>query len=386
MLFLRFTFILLGLTLLWVVLLDALETVVLPRRVNRTFRLTAWYYRLTWGPWSGLTKRIASQGRRETVLGYYGPLSLIFLLALWAVGLIVGFALVQHGIGAHLQIANTRLNFWLLLYHSGETFFTLGYGDIVPDGNVARFFAVLEAGMGFAFLGIVIGYLPTIYGAFSRREIEISLLDARAGSPPTAVELLRRYGPCSSGGERGLDRIFQAWERWSAEVLESHLSYPVLSFFRSQHNNQSWLAALTTILDATALVIAGIEGVPSEQAKMTFAMARHAAVDLSQMVTTQYDPRFPNRLTALEFAQLRSALSEKNLKLREGNEAVETLTALRAMYEPYVNALARSLLIALPPFLHAERKLDNWQVAPWDEVIAARGAASSSPYHSEDHF
>jgi hypothetical protein len=381
---LRIVSVLVGLVVLWVVLLDALETVVLPRRVNRMLRLTAWYYRLTWSPFAGMTKRFKSQGRREAVLGYFGPLSLIFLLALWAAGLILGFALVQYGTGAHLLQSNARLDFGLLLYHSGETFFTLGYGDIVPNSGWSRFLAVLEAGMGFAFLGIVIGYLPTIYSAFSRREIEISLLDARAGSPPTAAELLRRY--CQCPPYDGLDRIFHAWERWSAEVLESHLSYPVLSFFRSQHNNQSWLAALTTILDATALVIVGVDGIASEQAKMTFAMARHAVVDLSQVVRADYDPRSPDRLPTAELARLRKALADKNLMVREGIEAEEKLAALRAMYEPYVNALARSLLIALPPWLHAERKLDNWQVAAWDEAIAARSTASVSSYHSEDHF
>jgi hypothetical protein len=384
MLVLRIVSVLAGLLVLWVVSLDTLETVVLPRRVNRMFRLTAWYYRLTWGPWSAMTKRFKSQGRRESMLGYFGPLSLIFLLALWAAGLIFGFALVQYGMGAHLLQSNARLGFGPLLYHSGETFFTLGYGDIVPDSGWARFWAVLEAGMGFAFLGIVLGYLPTIYSAFSRREIEISLLDARAGSPPTAAELLRRYCQCPS--HDGLDEVFHAWERWSAEVLESHLSYPVLSFFRSQHNNQSWLAALTTILDATVLVIVGIDGIPSEQAKMTFAMARHAVVDLSQVVDAKYDPLFLDRLPPAELARLRKGLSDKSLHLREGIDAEEKLAALRAMYEPYVNALARSLLIGLPPWLHAERKLDNWQVAPWDEVIAARSTAAVSSYHSVDHF
>jgi hypothetical protein len=384
MLVLRIGSTLAGMLVLLAVLLDALETAVLPRRVRGLFRLTAWYYRLTWGPWAGMTRRLRSQARRESVLGYYGPLSLVFLLALWAAGLILGFALVQYGTGAHLLLSNGHLSFGLLLYHSGETFFTLGYGDIVPDSGWSRFLAVLEAGMGFAFLGIVIGYLPTIYSAFSRREIEISLLDARAGSPPTAAELLRRY--CQCPPHDGLDRIFHAWERWSAEVLESHLSYPVLSFFRSQHNNQSWLAALTTILDATTLVMVGLEGIPSEQARMTFAMARHAVVDLAQVASAKYDPLFHDRLPGEELVRLRKALSDRNLRLREGIEAEEKLAALRAMYEPYVNALARSLLIVLPPWLYPEKREDNWQVAPWDEAIAARSTQSVSAYHSEDHF
>lgn len=373
-----------GVVLLGAVLLDALETVVLPRRVRGRFRLSAWYYRLAWRPWAGLVKRLRTQGRREALLAYFGPLSLVFLLAMWATGLIFGFALVQRGTGAHLLLADNRLTFGRLVYHSGETFFTLGYGDIVPASGWGRFLAVLEAGMGFAFLGIVIGYLPTIYSAFSRREIEISLLDARAGSPPTAAELLRRYAGGPSGD--GLDRIFHAWERWSAEVLESHLSYPVLGFFRSQHNNQSWLAALTTILDATTLVLAGIEGIPSEQARMTFAMARHAVVDLSQVVHTRYDPAAPDRLPAAELTRLRAALSEKGLRLRESPATEDRLRVLRAMYEPYIEALARSLIIVVPAWLDAEAKLDNWQVAPWDDAIAVRSSATVSTYDSESHF
>ena len=373
-----------GLLLLIAVLLDALETVVLPRRVRRHFRLTSWFYRLAWGPWAAIARLMREQGRREAFLGYFGPVSLIFLLALWAAGLIAGFALVQYGSGGHLILSGATPGFGLLLYHSGETFFTLGYGDIVPSSAFSRFLAVLEAGLGFAFLGIVVGYLPTIYSAFSRREIEISLLDARAGSPPTAAELLRRY--CRCPPHDGLDRIFHAWERWSAEVLESHLSYPVLSFFRSQHNNQSWLAALTTILDATALVLVGIDGLPSEQAKMTFAMARHAAVDLSQVVAATYDAHFPDRLPTDGFVRLRQSLAEKGLRLSSDGEAEARLASLRAMYEPYVHAIACRLQIALAPWMHEKRTLDNWRVAPWDDRIANRVAGTASTYRSDDHF
>jgi len=180
-----------GTIIIWVVLLDAFETVVLPRRVTRHFKLTAWFYRRTWIPW----RRIASHmppARQQTFLGYFGPLSLILLMAFWAVVLIHGFALLQYGIGGHEQLGNEPITFTRILYHSGETFFTLGYGDIVPTSSGARFLSVLEAGMGFAFLGVVIGYLPVVYASFSRREIQISLLDAHAGSPPTAAELLVR--------------------------------------------------------------------------------------------------------------------------------------------------------------------------------------------------
>src|ERR1700745_1701908 len=238
--------------IIFAVLLDAFETVVLPRRVQRQFRITNWFYRNTWRPWAMLPSHIQSQTRREAFLGYFGPLSMIALLGLWACGLIFALALLEYGSGAHLSAGNTPITFGILLYHSGETFFTLGYGDITPASGFSRALSVAEAGMGFAFLGVVIGYLPTIYSAFSRREIEISLLDARAGSPPTATELLIRFGGCPQ--QAVLDRIFRDWEHWAAEVLESHLSYPALSFFRSQHNNQSWLGARITILDRSAVV------------------------------------------------------------------------------------------------------------------------------------
>ena len=290
------------------ILLDAFETVVLPRRVRRTFRISNWFYRRTWIPWRKLAGRIENQSRRENFLGYFGPLSLIFLLALWAAGLICGFALLQYGAGEHFRLSGEPMTFGLLVYHSGETFFTLGYGDIIPSSGVARALAVIEAGLGFGFLGVVIGYLPTIYSSFSRREIEISLLDARAGSPPTATELLARFGNCPQ--QEVLDQIFRDWERWAAEVLESHLSYPALSFFRSQHNNQSWLGALTTILDGSALVMAGVDGLHDQQAKITFAMARHAVVDLAQVVNARYNPEVADRLPPAELDRLRQSLRE----------------------------------------------------------------------------
>ena len=377
-----------GAGIILAVLLDAFESVVLPRRVRRHFRITSWYYRYMWVPYARLAGKIRAQTRRENMLGYFGPLSMIALLALWAASLIFSFALLQYGAGEHLTLANQSITFRLLLYHSGETFFTLGYGDILPASTYSRALSVLEAGMGFGFLAIVIGYLPTIYSAFSRREIEISLLDARAGSPPSAAELLSRT--IDGNDSATLDRLFHDWERWAAEVLESHLSYPVLSFYRSQHSNQSWLAALTVILDATALVIAGIDGVSSEQARWTFKMARHAVVDLAQVVNAKYDPAAPERLTAEDLAQIRTQLRAKGLKLNEGAAVEDKLHELRMRYEPYVAAIAQTLYISLPPWIRRDAIRDNWQAGPWDRIIQAQALGRIHPEHRpplvEDHF
>ncbi|MGA9898301.1 MAG: potassium channel family protein [Terriglobales bacterium] len=378
-----------GVLVVFAVLLDAFETVVLPRRVRRQYRLTSWFYRRTWVPWRKITTHIKSPSQRENFLGYFGPLSLLVLLGLWAATLIFGFALLQYGAGEHVQLSNAPITFGGLLYHSGETFFTLGYGDIVPTSPIARLLAVLEAGMGFGFLGTVVGYLPTIYAAFSRREVQISLLDARAGSPPTAAELLGRFGNRPQQFE--FDQILRDWERWAGEVLESQISYPPLGFFRSQHSNQSWLGALTVILDASSLVIAGVDNLRSDQAKITFAMARHAVVDLAQVSKSTYDPAHPDRLPAEQLARLRKTLADRSVKLKEGPEFEETLRHLRSLYEPYSQSVARTLLITLPPWIHPEKKKDNWEAGPWDRAIQAKslvilGQANPPPQKADDHF
>jgi hypothetical protein len=366
------------------VLLDAFETVVLPRRVQRAFRLTSWFYRHTWVPWARLSRRITTPGRREAFLSYFGPLSLLALVGIWAVGLIVGFAMLQFGFGHHFRLGDEPITFRILLYHSGETFFTLGYGDVVPTTGLARALAVIEAGMGFGFLATVISYLPIVYQSFSLREREISLLDSRAGSPPSALELLNRLGCCPD--QNVLDQVFRDWERWAAEVLESHLSYPPLSFFRSQHINQSWLGALTVMLDVTSLVIAGIETIRPEQAKLTFAMARHAAVDLAQVVNAQYDRNSGQRLSPEDLEELRRRLASNGLRLRDDVKANEKLAKLRSLYEPYVEGIARNLQINLPGWIQHEVRKDNWRSGPWDKFIQQKGLENAAGVVVEEHF
>jgi len=356
---------LIGAALILVVLWDGFETIVLPRRVTRRFRLTRLFYRRTWSAWSGLGGRAFSGARLETWLSYFGPLSLLVLMALWAVALIVGFALLYFASGSALDTRGGEPGLLTYVYMSGTNFFTLGLGDVTPRGGTGRFLTVAEAGLGFGLLALVIGYLPALNQSFSRREVSISLLDARAGTPPTAAGLLMRHGH-----ERGLDPLRQLlfeWEQWSAELMESHLSYPVLAYFRSQHDNQSWLAALTAVLDTCALIMAGLEGACKRQAELTFAIARHAVVDLALVFRIPpLEPR-RDRLPEGELDRLRKMLAEAGLRLGTGEEADNRLKELRRMYEPYVYALSKRFKLPLPPWAPATARSDNWQTSAWEK-------------------
>src|SRR5881409_3117920 len=346
-----------GIALLATVLWDAFETIILPRRVSGRFRLTKFFYRATWRPWRAVAPLLPRRPR-DAFLSFYGPLSLLLLLALWAAGIVLAFGMLQWAAGSALAMVGGGPGFGADLYMSGTTFFTLGLGDVVPRTPIAKTVTVIESGTGFAFLALVIGYFPVIYQAFSRREMAISLLDARAGSPPTAGELLWRYRWDEDG--HALSELLREWEHWAADVLESHLSYPALAYFRSQHYNQSWLGALTTILDASALVMAGVEGRSKRQAALTFAMARHAVVDLAQVFHTP--PRADaQRLTGAELARLQARLAEGKMRWRDAAGAARRLAHLRRMYEPYVAALAGHLAVTLPPWVRQVDRADNWE-------------------------
>ena len=357
-----------GLVFIAAILWDVFETVILPRRVTRRLRLTNLFYSGIWIPWSGVARGITQKRTREKLLGLFGPLSLLLLLAVWAFGLILGYALVYWGTNSQLRHDIGELTFWTYLYFSGVNFFTLGYGDLVPINPFARFLSVVETANGFGLLAIVISYLPVLYQSFSRREASISLLDARAGSPSSAVELLRRHRAEDSFDD--LNRLLAEWERWSAELLESHLSYPVLCYFRSQHDNQSWLRALTTILDTCALVMLGTGKAPVWQARMTFAMTRHAVVDIAQVLRTA--PRsmthYVDRLPAQDLDRIRSLLEESHIDWIIDDETSKRLTELRKMYEPYVFELSAFLLMPLPPWILPADAIDNWKTSAWGRI------------------
>ena len=372
-----------GVALFFIVVWDAFEAIILPRRVTRKFRLTRLFYRTTWSAWRFFVNLIPMRKTREALFGFYGPMSLILLIAVWAVGLVFGFGLMQFGTGSALTSTNASPGFWTDLYLSGTTFFTLGLGDVIPRTGLARALVVAEGGFGFGFLAAIIGYLPVIYNSFSQREVNISLLDSRAGTPPTAGELLRRHA--YARGQEALRELLKDWELWSAELMESHLSYPVLAFFRSQHDNQSWIASLTAILDTCALLKVGIDDACVRQAELTFAIARHAVVDLSQVFGTAPRALPHDRLPVEELARIRDTLAQHGLKLQDGAEADRKLATLRGMYEPYIFALANYLNQSLPPWIPRKQGKDNWQTTAWGEA-AGLVEKKTATVGVDDHF
>ena len=278
-----------SLVLLAIVVQDAFEVMLLPRRVQRRLRFMRIYFRGAWSVWAGLARRVPAGRRRESFLSHFGALSMLLLFALWATGLIIAFGTLEWSLqsraaGATVSPVGGQLDL------GGVTLFTLGYGDVVPHAGSVRFVTVLEAGTGIGFIAVVIGYLPVLYQLFSRREAHVIQLDGRAGSPPTGGVLLVRHAEAS--GFHVLDELLREWEIWGSELLESHLSYPMLAYYRSQHDNQSWLAALCCVMDACALMLVGVEGVTPLQARMTFTMARQVVVEMARSFGVQ-----PSRYT-----------------------------------------------------------------------------------------
>jgi hypothetical protein len=389
-----------GLLCIATVVLDAFQTIVLPRRPQGRFRITRIFYLFTWLPWSAMTRRMQNRKVRETLYSIYGPGSLLALLGVWAILLLTGFSLFYYALGSpfidSMQLHGAspwRTDF----YVSGTTLFTLGLGDVLPRAMKARELLVLESGMGLGFVALVIGYLPVVYQAFARREVAIALLDARAGSPPTASELLRRHSfegvDGYPGGTAALIVLLEEWERWSADLLESHISYPLLCYYRSQHDNQSWLSALVAILDTCALLICSVQDASARQAQLTFAMSRHALVDLAQVFgRAPFQPSAcEDRLAGGQFELMCEQLGNVGVKLCTDAEAKEKFRLFRAKYEPHACALSAYLNMALPPFIPARDAKDSWQTAARVRVIAhgidpakVQISVQSNALHHED--
>ena len=379
----------LAIALLAIVLQDAFEVMLLPRRVHRRVRVTSIYFSAGWASWSFLAQRLPPGQRRERFLSVFGALSMVVLFAIWALALITGFGVLEWLLQGRPKVVSPL---GTQLYMSGVTFFTLGYGDIVPRTAGARALAVVEAGTGIGFIAVVIGYLPVLYQLFSRREAHVIQLDARAGSPPTACTMLSRH--IEDNGLARLNELLREWEIWGSDLLESHLSYPMLVYYRSQHDNQSWLAAITAIMDTCALILVGVDDVSPLQARMTFTMARQVIVEMARSLRAR-PSRYTggDRLPHEEYVRMEVILAEAGLRWSGGPEAEDTLAALRATYEPLLDGLGRALLLPLPNWIAASDASDHWQgghrgliASRLIEQLSDQGERNSDPDAGQSRF
>jgi hypothetical protein len=353
---------LLGVVGIMVIFADVFETIVLPRTVMRRARLSSVFFDLASNLYGSIGRRKPTEFRSRLLVAF-APMSLLTLLVIWAILMILAWALVVWGF--QLGVSSGPPTLGEALYYSGTTFLTLGYGDMVPTEGLGRTLAIVEAGTGFGYIALVIGYVPVLYSAFSRRERQMLLLDSKAGSQPTGVELLLRFSRANAMPR--LAELLKDWEGFSAECLESYLSYPIIAYYRSQHDQESWLKSLTAVLDACALIEVSI---PVQapwwdelhfQARSTFAMARHLIVDLAYILDVP--PRRPDgRLTPAQSVDLRQTLNQNGFEL----QSLERLDQIRSIYEPYVLSLAEELVLDLPSW-YPPSTLDNWQTSAWED-------------------
>jgi hypothetical protein len=327
------------------ILSETFEVMLLPRRVPRRVRPVRIFFHLTWWTWSSVGLLMPQGPRRQSYLAVYGPFSMVMLMITWAWGLILGFGLLQWGAASGL---GSRPDFGSQLYTSGLTFFTVGFGDVSPISPVAKAISVAEAGIGFGFIAVVIGYLPVLYQLYARREVHVMQLDARAGSPPCALTLLCRHAQGDAKNE--LANLLRSWEAWCSELLVSHLSYPMLSYYRSQRDNQSWLAGLAAIMDCSAVIMVGIGDMRPLEARMTFAMARVTVLEMSRVFETKPATN-ADRLSRMDFEKLTASLSEVGLAWSNPEDSERRLASFRAAYEPYLEMLSNYLLLPLPGWL-----------------------------------
>jgi hypothetical protein len=331
-----------GAALIVLLLSEFFVAFMLPRRVRRDPGIARSFLRFLWRPWRALSGRLAPS-TADTVLGLFGPLALLVELFIWVIGLMIGYGLMEWA------VAGGRFGDRVL----GSSGLFLSAGSTGGSAGL-RIVELLEAATGVGVLFIVIGYMPAVYTGFSRRETAVSQLATRGGSPPAAGTLIHR----AAGREhwRELEQDLQSWEEWAAELMETHLSYPLLAFYRSQHVNQNWLAALTAMVDVAAFVKAISPDGELEAADLTYRIGRHALADLALQFRLEATPA--DRLTDADFDDLFDIVERSTAANVDRETARRRLDKLRALYEPNAQALADFLALELPPWFRREGDSD----------------------------
>jgi hypothetical protein len=332
-----------GLALVFIVLRDLFVGVIVPRPARGALRPSNLLVQWSWWAWRWIGNRSDDVLTRESRLGAFGPASLILLLVFWVVGLTIGYGLILNSVANELK--PVPRHFGTTLYFSAISFLTIGYGDIVPTGTIARAVAIIEGATGLGVVAVVISLLFSLYGSFQKREALVIKLDALAGAPPSGVVLLENS--LQFGMIQRLEGTFDDWMEWCAEVLESHLAYPILAYFRSSHDNESWISAIGAVLDASVLVLTTVEDVPRGPARLMYNVGAHLVEDLSWFFRTSH--LHEAGIERFEFDQACDRLVEAGFTTTDREIAWTKFSQLRSAYAIPLNEMGRYW--SIPPAL-----------------------------------
>lgn len=332
--------ILIGITIVALMVNDVFQTVIVPRAVGRRWRASGYWTPWLWRSFRAIARRLTSPHAREILLSRYAPLALVTTMVLWVTLLIFGYGTLFYGLRNEIKPVPT---FWDAVYFAGTSLITIGFGDVVATAGPARFFSILAGATGFAVVAIVTSYLFALFGSFQTREVFVMTFGTRAGSPPSGVELLTTYARFDHIA--ALPDLFRSGETWTAQVMESHLAYPMLSYFRSSHDYESWVATLGALLDAAALIMTTVRDQPSGEARLMHAMGRHAVHDLAKYfgLPSAEGPGVDQS----EFHAARERLTAAGLRCYGADDSWAAFSLLRSTYAARLNGIARYLDI--PP-------------------------------------
>ncbi|MCI0583010.1 MAG: potassium channel family protein [Chloroflexi bacterium] len=324
---------LIGLTVLTLVLWDVFQTIVVPRPSSSRLRLARYVVAPAWRAWRAVATRTRTGLARDQLLGLFAPAAAILLLVLWLAAIVIGYGLILFALRGDLRPSPADLG--TAIYFAGTSVLTIGYGDIVAGGGLSRLVVLTGAVAGLGVVALVITFLFSLYGSYQRREILVVTLAARAKSPPSAITLLETQARLGLVDE--LPGLFAEWERWMAEVLDTHVAYPLLAYFRSSHDETSWISALGAVLDAAALVLTTIRGVARGQAEITKRVGAHLVEDISNNFRLSGDG---SRVDRDQFGEVYRRLGEAGYDLEPEEEAWHAFERARSSFAGRLEAIA----------------------------------------------
>lgn len=333
---------LLGIAAIVLALIDVFQSVIVPRAATVSYRISFFVIRGLWLLWPAAAQLLHARDadRRENFFATFAPLALVLMLGVWVVVLVLGYGAILWALRA--QITPFPHSYWDTVYFAGSSLLTIGFGDIVARHGLARFIALCAGVSGLGVVSITTAYLFAIFGTFQQRETFIVTIAARAGSPPSGVGLLE----IAASAHDSFPAIMREGQRWTASLMESHLAYPILAYFRSSHDDQSWVATLGVLLDASALATTVFDPPKVGEVTVSSSIGRHAVHDLSGYFHLRGNIADPG-LGRDEFDRAYDRLASVGYRLRDRDVAWTDFAELRSEYAGPLNAMAR--FFQIPP-------------------------------------